>query len=419
MVNQQDGRRVWGYLYADIIEFEGKHSILGIIADITERKITEADLLQTSKLESVGILAGGIAHDFNNILTVISGNISLAKMIVVEDTNDLTEVLTEVEKAAFQARDLTQQLLTFSKGGAPIKETASIQELLRESASFVLRGSNVNCNYTIADDLWPVNIDKGQINQVINNLIINADQAMPEGGTIQLSAYNIHSGNDHLPSLKAAHYIKISIKDNGIGIDSQYLSKIFDPYFTTKAKGHGLGLATCYSIIKKHDGDITVSSKLGNGTTVNIYLPAFPDVAVAVNDLPDAPLCGQGKILIMDDESIVRETLGKMLNTLGYTTGFANDGLNAIHLYQNAQQENEPYDVVLMDLTIAGGIGGKEAVKKLLEIDPQAKVIVSSGYSNDPVMAEYKKYGFCGVLPKPYEIKSVSLILYSLTKTLI
>jgi len=413
MVNKQDGRRVWGYLYADVIEFEGKHSILGIVADITERKLTEADLLQTSKLESVGILAGGIAHDFNNILTVISGNISLAK-IIMEDTNDLTEVLTEVEKAAFQARDLTQQLLTFSKGGAPIKETASIQELLRESASFVLRGSNVNCNYTIADDLWPVNIDKGQINQVINNLIINADQAMPEGGTIQLSADNIHSGTDHLPSLAAAQYIRISIKDSGIGIDSQQLSKIFDPYFTTKEKGHGLGLATCYSIIKKHDGDITVSSEPGNGTTVNIYLPAFPDVPVAVNNLPGAPLCGQGKILIMDDESIVRETLGKMLNTLGYTTGFASDGLNAIHLYQTAQQENDPYDAVLMDLTIAGGLGGKEAVTKLLEIDPAAKVIVSSGYSNDPVMAEYKKYGFCGVLPKPYEIKAVSLILYDL-----
>jgi len=333
---------------------------------------------------------------------------------MVDDNNDLTEFLTEVENAAFQARDLTQQLLTFSKGGAPIKETASIQELLRESANFVLRGSNVNCNYTIADDLWPVNIDKGQINQVINNLIINADQAMPEGGAIQLSADNIHSGTNHLPSLNASHYIKISIKDTGIGIDSQHLSKVFDPYFTTKQKGHGLGLATCYSIIKKHDGDITISSKPGNGTTVNIYLPAFPGVSVAENNLPGAPLCGQGKILIMDDEAIVRETLGKMLNCLGYTTGFANDGLNAIHLYQTAQQASDPYDAVLMDLTIAGGIGGKEAVKKLLEIDSEAKVIVSSGYSNDPVMAEYKKYGFCGVLPKPYEIKSVNQIMYDL-----
>jgi len=413
MVNKQDGHRVWGYLYADIIEFEGKNSILGIVADITERKITEADLLQTSKLESVGILAGGIAHDFNNILTVISGNVSLAK-IIMEDTNDLTEVLTEVETAAFQARDLTQQLLTFSKGGAPIKETASIQELLRESANFVLRGSNVNCSFAIADDLWAVNVDKGQINQVINNLVINADQAMPDGGTIQLSAANIYPYTDLPPSLKEGHYIMISVKDTGIGIDSDDLSKIFDPYFSTKQSGHGLGLATSYSIIKKHDGDITVSSKPSHGTTVNIFLPAFPELTVEENNLPEAPLYGQGKILIMDDDAVIRETLGRMLNCLGYTTGFASDGLNAIQLYETAQQENDPYDAVLMDLTIAGGIGGKEAVKKLLEIDPAAKVIVSSGYSNDPVMAEYKKYGFCGVLPKPYEIKSVGQMMYDL-----
>ncbi|HNX92946.1 MAG TPA: PAS domain S-box protein, partial [Syntrophomonas sp.] len=321
MVNKLDGNRVWGYLYADMIEFEGKHSILGIVADITERKIMEADLLQTSKLESVGILAGGIAHDFNNILTVISGNVSLAK-IIMEDTNDLTEVLTEVETAAFQARDLTQQLLTFSQGGAPIKETASIQELLRESANFVLRGSNVNCSFAIADDLWAVNIDKGQINQVINNLVINANQAMPDGGTIQLSAANIYPDTDLPPSLKEEHYIMISVKDTGIGIDSDDLSKIFDPYFSTKQSGHGLGLATCYSIIKKHDGDITVSSEPDHGTTVNIYLPALPAVTVEENNLPEAPLYGQGKILIMDDEAVVRETLGRMLNCLGYTTGF-------------------------------------------------------------------------------------------------
>lgn len=415
LIQCKSGQQIWGYLYADTIDYEGQTATLGMIVDITERKRMEEDLLQASKLDSLGILAGGIAHDFNNILTVISGNVSLAKMIMKTD-DEVADILSEVEQAALQARDLTQQLLTFSKGGAPIKETASIKELLQESCNFVLRGSNVICNYYIADDLWPVSIDKGQINQVISNLIINADQAMPEGGVIQLSAINISSDSDLPPSLKPADYIKIAIIDQGIGIVEKHLDKIFDPYFTTKQKGHGLGLATCYSIIKKHDGDINIISSIGIGTTVTVYLPALPDHVVELKNSPGYDLRGQGKILIMDDEVSVRETLGKMLQRLGYTISTAADGQKAINLYQNAIYSNEPYDAVMMDLTIAGGMGGKEAVKRLLEMDPEAKVIVSSGYSNDPVMAEYKNFGFCGVLPKPYEIQAVNQILHGLIK---
>lgn len=409
----KDGQEIWGYLNADILDYEGQTATLGIIVDVTERKKMEEDLLQASKLDSLGILAGGIAHDFNNILTVISGNVSLAKMIMNDD-DEVSEILTEVEQAALQARDLTQQLLTFSKGGAPIRETASIQDLLHETTSFVLRGSNVSCSYAIADDLWPASIDKGQISQVINNLIINADQAMPDGGIIQLSAENIYSLSDLPSSLKAGNYIKITIRDHGIGIMEKHLSKIFDPYFTTKQKGHGLGLATCYSIIKKHEGDINISSVIGSGTTIKIYLPAFPDQKIEQKNQPRLALQGQGKVLIMDDEAIVRDTLGKMLQRLGYTINTAVDGLSAIEQYLKAKQLNEPFDIVLMDLTIAGGMGGKEAVKKLLEIDPEAKVIVSSGYSNDPVMANFRQYGFCGILPKPYEIQAVNQILYEL-----
>ncbi len=409
----KNGQQLWGYLYADTIDYEGQPAILGMIVDATEHKKLEESLLQASKLESLGILAGGIAHDFNNILTVISGNISLAKVIMNTD-KEAAELLNEVEKATFQACALTQQLLTFSKGGAPIKETATIQELLQESATFVLRGSNVSCHYTIDAALWSVNIDKGQISQVINNLIINADQAMPEGGLIQLSAENLGTGSDYPPSLTPGNYIKISIKDSGTGIAEKDLFKVFDPYFTTKKNGHGLGLPTCYSIIKKHDGDINISSRIGVGTTVNIYLPAFPDQSVETRNLPRLDLNGQGKILIMDDEAIVRETLSKILQRLGYSINTASDGLKAIHLYQTARQANEPYDAVLMDLTIAGGMGGKEAVKKILEIDPEAKVIVSSGYSNDPVMSDFKNYGFSGILPKPYEIHAINKILYEL-----
>jgi len=409
----RNGQEICGYLYADIIEYEGYRATLVMIVDITERKKMEEDLLQASKLESLGILAGGIAHDFNNILTVISGNISLAKMIV-EDNNEISEILNEVDQAAWQARDLTQQLLTFSKGGAPIKETATIQDLLRETTSFVLRGSNVSCFYSIPDELWPVSVDKGQISQVINNLIINADQAMPEGGLIILVAENYSAVAGSF--LRAGNYVKIGIIDAGTGIDPEDLPKIFDPYFSTKTKGHGLGLTSSYAIIKKHGGHIKVTSNIGEGTAVSIYLPAIPEQMAYQKELPQLPLAGQGKILIMDDEAIVRDTLGKMLKNLGYTTGFANDGQQALLLYKQARKTNEPFDAVIMDLTIAGGMGGKEAIKKLLEIDSGAKVIVSSGYSNDPVMADFKHYGFSGVLPKPYQIQGVSKILHELLK---
>ncbi|MDD3024186.1 MAG: PAS domain S-box protein [Syntrophomonadaceae bacterium] len=406
----KDGSEMWGYLSADIIDYEGQEAILGIIIDISERKKMEEDLLKTSKLESLGILAGGIAHDFNNILTVISGNISLAKMIMKSDP-ELYELLNEVEKAAFQARDLTQQLLTFSKGGAPIKETASIQELLLDSTSFVLRGSNVSCNFAIPDELWTVSIDKGQISQVINNLIINADQAMPEGGIIKMSAENFFNPVTSL-ALQAGNYVKISIQDQGIGIPKKHLAKVFDPYFTTKQKGHGLGLATCYSIIKKHVGDIDIYSELGIGTIINVYLPASPHEEVVKKRLPQKNLFGRGKILVMDDEATVRETLGRMLKHLGYHIDFAANGQEAIEQYMICQQAGEFYDAVIMDLTIAGGMGGKEACNRLRQIDNQVKVLVSSGYSNDPVMADYKQHGFCGVIPKPYEIDGLNQILY-------
>lgn len=405
----RNGKEIYGYLYADIIDYEGQKASLVTIMDITERKNMEEDLLQASKLESLGILAGGIAHDFNNILTVISGNISLAKMII-DSEDEVSELINEVEQAAWQARDLTQQLLTFSKGGAPIKETASIQDLLRDTSGFVLRGSNVSCNYAIPEDLWTVSIDKGQISQVINNLIINADQAMPEGGVIILKAENCSEFSE--ASTQSGNYVKIDIIDAGMGIAPEDLPKIFDPYFSTKSKGHGLGLASSYSIIKKHDGHIKVSSIAGEGTTVSIYLPAFPEKKIRIKKAARQTLSGQGKILIMDDEQFIRDTLSKMLYSLGYTTETAANGQQAIYIYQQAIEAGNPYDAVIMDLTIAGGMGGKETVKKLLEIDPTARVIVSSGYSNDPVMADFTKYGFCGVLPKPYLLEGVNQVLH-------
>lgn len=377
-----------------------------VVRDVSEQKKMEEELLRAQKLESLGVLAGGIAHDFNNLLTSIMGNISLIKLYI-DSPDELSQILEDAEKASLRARDLTYQLLTFSKGGAPIKKATSIVELVKDSARFALRGSNVRFDFSFPEDLWTVKVDAGQISQVINNMIINADQAMPEGGIINIRFENVTLTESDLMSLKAGEYVKISIKDQGIGISGEYLQKIFDPYFTTKQKGSGLGLATAYSIIKRHDGQITVDSKIGDGTTFHIYLPASKE-KISLHPPDDKlRLKGTGNILFMDDEEAVRKTTGFMLGSLGYNVVFAGDGDEAIKLYKKAIESEEPFDAVIMDLTIAGGMGGKEAVKKLIELDPDVKTIVSSGYSNDPVMSDYKQYGFHGVITKPYQIEEL------------
>ncbi len=387
-----------------------------LFRDITEVRKLEEEIQKTEKLQSIGNLAGGIAHDFNNYLTGILGNISLAKRYV-EPKGKAMERLEEAEIASIRARDLTQQLLTFSSGGAPIKKTISIGKLIEDTVGFALRGSNVRPEFYLPDDLWAIVADEGQINQVISNIIINAVQAMPQGGIVNVEAENLVISRRRTLPLPRGNYVEITIRDYGIGIAKEHLARIFEPFFTTKQKGSGLGLATSYSIIKKHDGHIAVESKLGAGTTVYVYLPASMETTpIREEVIEEAVLVGNGRILVMDDEETVRKLLYAGLTEVGYEVQLTNDGAEAIERYSEAKKAGQPFDAVILDLTIPGGIGGKEAIKKLLELDPDVKAIVSSGYATDPIMAEYKEYGFSAVVPKPYSVAQIEKTLQGLLR---
>ena len=372
----------------------------------------EVEIWRASKLEAIGILAGGIAHDFNNILTAILGNISLAMLDTEEGPAHAR--LADAEKACLQAQNLAWQLLTFARGGTPIKELISVTKLVPEICSFASRGSNVRCEISFPDSLWAVNADPGLLGQVFQNLIINAIQAMPTGGILEIQAQNlVVEAKTSLP-LEAGKYIQISFQDQGVGIPEGYLARIFDPYFTTKQKGSGLGLATAYSIVKNHKGHIEVTSEIGKGTIFQVYLPA---AELGIIEPPNAEMTvikGQGKILVMDDEEMVREVLDNMLSHLGYEAVFAKDGVEALDTFTKAQKSAKKFDALILDLTVPGGMGGKAVMEELLKIDPQIKVIVCSGYSEDPIMSEFARYGFSGVIAKPYKISQLSKVLHEI-----
>jgi two-component system cell cycle sensor histidine kinase/response regulator CckA len=388
-------------------------NLFSIARDVTERKQMIAEHERMAKLESMGTLAGGLAHDFNNLLTVIMGNITLS-MACLGPESAAFERLEEAGKASSRAKELSQQLLTFAKGGAPIKKRVSISDLLMESTKFALRGSNVKSSFSIPDDLWVAEADEGQISQAINNIAINAVQAMPNGGIVKVWARNLVIDDKSVLSLTCGKYIEIAIEDHGTGISKEHISRIFDPYFTTKNKSSGLGLATAHSIINKHGGHIAVDSEIGVGTIVHVYLPASKNQTSnsrskqATTRIP----IGEGKILVMDDEEMIRDMLGQMLGFLGYEVEVTSHGEEAIEKYAEAKEAGKPFDAVILDLTIPGNMGGKEAIKKLLEIDPGVKAIVSSGYSDDPIMANCSGYGFSAVAAKPYDVVEMGKTLH-------
>jgi signal transduction histidine kinase/CheY-like chemotaxis protein len=376
--------------------------------EIVERKRVEDELLKAQKLESLGVFAGGIAHDFNNILTAILGNISFARM-QLSPSHVIAKRLEECEKAAISASDLTRQLLTFARGGEPVKKLINPALLIEEAASLVLRGSNVSSAIDLAEDLWSVEADLGQLGQVLNNLLLNARQAMCAGGNVTVRGTNevLVAGNPQ--RLPAGAYVKIAVEDHGCGIPQEHLGRIFDPYFTTKSQGSGLGLASVYSIIKRHGGTVEVSSVLLVGSSFTIYLPAQPGMCPESEVVEKVvELTGGGRVLVMDDEVFVREIVTEILKYLGYYVESCVDGKEAVERFQRARESNNPFSVVILDLTVPGGMGGKEAAPLILEIDPDAVLIVSSGYSNDPVIANYRHYGFKGVISKPFDTSTLA-----------
>ena len=377
---------------------------------------------QIRQLESIAALSGGIAHDYNNLLTAIMGNISLALEHVESDAK-LSDLLEQALAASRVAKTLTRRLITFSKGGQPTKKPTDIVNVMANTAAFSLSGSNIRCELGPSNGTWSANINAQQIGQAIHNLMINAVESMPAGGTVSISFENtiVDSPNS---ILAPGRYIDIAIKDQGVGIPAEHIEKIFDPYFSTKAKGAikgtGLGLSISHSIISNHGGEITVCSRVGVGTTFHVLLPASEAPAVLVQptnaeencEKADKPVMGQGRILVMDDEAMILELTGNILSHLGYDADFAEEGQCAVRKYQAALDASTPYDAVILDLTIKGGMGGQETIERLSEIDPSVKAIVSSGYSDNPVIANYKQYGFCEVVAKPYEMIEFSQKLH-------
>lgn len=404
----------WYNVQVGPVKQHGQIAFVSLVStDNTERRRMEEELLKAQKLESIGVLVGGIARELNNLLTGVIGNISLAR--VYEDPTEKGIRLAEAENTSMQIRELIQHLLVFSENEEPILQMVDAGRLLRDSASFALRDAGMECEFSIPDDLWPIEVDEGQMNQVISNLVINADQAMPEGGTVRISAENMTMDTTSDLPLTPGSYIKISIEDQGIGIPKKYHEKIFDPFFTTKQAGSGLGLGIARSITQKHGGHITVQSELGSGSTFHIYLSASPEqVHISETQEKTGLAIARGRILVIDDDALIRELADKMLTNIGYEVTAAINDAEAVEVYRNSMKSGEPFDVVIMGLAISGSTGGKNIVQKLIEIDPAVKAIISSGYSRDPMMVKFREYGFKGAVTKPYMVTELSRALHEI-----
>jgi PAS domain S-box-containing protein len=394
-----------GKVWYDVHAYPSNGGVSVFFRDISERKKSETERLTTSKLESLGTLAGGIAHDLNNILTVISGNIGLAQIEAPVDSGSLLGFLSKAGQAAQHAAHLSSQLLTFSKGGAPLKKVVSMGELLEHSAEFALYGSNLRADFDIAVDLWKAEVDAGQIEQVVNALMLNAREAMPQGGTVRVRARNVVFEENTNAPLPSGRYIKVSINDRGTGITEELRTKIFDPYFTTKPTGTGLGLAISYSVVKKHGGLLLLENTSREGSTFAFYLRASENAANSGSEArgPSRPFhYNHQRILVMDDEEAIRELTSQLLGTLGYEVTAVPDGLEAVRIYERSLRKGEHFQAVILDATVRGGMGGVATIERLRSMDPKVNAIICSGYSDEAALSEFLAYGFRGALPKPF-----------------
>ena len=385
-----------------------------VLEDITEHKRAEKDRLILNKLESTGILAGGLAHDFNNQLAVIVLNLDMAQTLI-HPGEELARRLEEAKQAALLSRGLTQQLITFAKGGTPVRKPTRLTEVIQDSVRSALSGSRVRCDFSLAEDLWLADVDAGQISQVIRNVVQNAREAMPQGGEVSVRAENVVLGSRENPSLPPGDYVRVSIADRGGGIAQEVLPNIFDPYFSTKQrgeqKGMGLGLTICHTVVQKHGGAIAVESVAGGGATCHIHLPVSRPVPVEAKASVPENLPRHGRILVMDDEESVRKVVGALLKWAGYEVELVEDGQRTVEVYGSAKSQGRPFDAALLDLTVRGGMGGLEALQALFKIDPDVKAVVMSGYADNPAVLEPERHGFKGVLAKPFDIADLQKAL--------
>jgi two-component system, cell cycle sensor histidine kinase and response regulator CckA len=416
IVRFQDGEERWVHGRGELVlDREGRVvALIGTIQDITEekraeehRRKLEEQLQQAHKLESLGVLAGGIAHDFNNLLQGVFGYVSMAKLSLDRREKTLA-MLEQAEKALTMSVNLAKQLLAFSKGGKPVRMLIRLHPVIENSVKFALSGSHADCQLDIADNLWPVEADEGQLAQVIQNIVLNANEALPGSGTVRVSAENIDIPRGINPSFPdGGRFVRIAIQDQGIGIPEQHLSRIFDPYFTTKQRGSGLGLATSYAIMRNHGGMIEVTSEVNKGSMFSLYLPAAEHAEAEAKATTTTVSEKRGRVLVMDDEDLVRNVAKEMIVALGHEVECASDGTEAIEIFRQARETGKPFDVVIFDLTVKGGMGGEEAIRRIREIEPDVAAVVSSGYADNPVVADYRTYGFSSSLNKPYKIETV------------
>lgn len=408
-VLRRDGSVFYADIVAGLVTLHGERYLVGIFRDVSERRKAEAEREKAQRLEALGVLAGGIAHDFNNLLTAIAGNVSLARLRSAR-SESVTELLDDAEKAAYRARDLTQQLLTFAKGGHQARRTCTIGALVADASSFILRGSNAQLALAVAPDLWPIEADIGQIGQVVQNLVLNAAQSMPEGGVVSVTAENVESPSDAVP-LASGRHVRISVVDRGCGIPADNIQSIFDPYFTTKNSGSGLGLAVAQSIVRSHGGRIEVVSEVGAGSSFVVLLPVASRSPAEPSAKGDGHPQFSGRVLLMDDDESIRVVASKMLEELGCRVTTVSDGALAVDAWCSARRDGRPFDVCILDLTIPGGMGGIGCVAALKHLDPAVQVIVSSGYSTDPVLSDPTRFGFAGVICKPYLVDDLRTVL--------